>query len=202
VGAGACSTGFATLSGSAGRLISAYHCDTTGNRTVTDGGGTTIATGSGVSVKSDIDSMSIDPSASPATTPKIYTGAWNSSTTATVKNWAANWTGDSVCAGGATTGTHCGTIIDDATTYPGYSGAWYVLARASSGALAGQGDSGGPFYRTVSGGVQARGIVNSGYVQVACGSHNPDGNPNCYRDVLYTPISVVLNSWGYSLEVG
>lgn len=76
---------------------------------MTDGGGTTIATGSGVSVKPAIDSMSIDPSASPATTPKIYTGVWNSSTKATVKNWATNWTGQSVCAGGATTGTHCGT---------------------------------------------------------------------------------------------
>lgn len=203
-GSSACSTGFATLSGSAGRLISAAHCDPSGSLTVKDGGGTTIATGSGVSLKSDIDSMSIDPSASPATTPTIYTGAWNSSTTATVKNWASNWTGDSVCAGGATTGTHCGTITDDSVTYSGYTGSWYVRARASSGAFIGGGDSGGPVYRTVSGGAQARGIINAGYTATitTCGAHNPDVNPTCWQDMLYTPISVVLNSWGYSREVG
>jgi hypothetical protein len=59
-------------------------------------------------------------------------------------------------------------------------------------------------YRTVSGGVQARGIINAGYTATitTCGAHNPDVNPTCWQDMLYTPISVVLNSWGYSLEVG
>lgn len=203
-GGSACSSGFATLSGSSGRLISAAHCDPSGNLTVMDGGGTTIATGSGISLLSGIDSMSIDPSASPATTPTIYIGVWNSSATATVKNWATNWTGDYVCAGGATTGTHCGTITDDSVTYSGHTGSWYVRARASSGAFIGGGDSGGPVYRSVSGGVQARGIINAGYTATltTCGAHNPDVDPPCYRDMLYTPISVVLNSWGYSLEVG
>lgn len=40
--------------------------------------------------------------------------------------------------------------------------------------------------------------------ETPCGANtNPDViNPTCATDILYTPISVVLNSWGYSLEVG
>lgn len=203
-GVEACSSGFAALSGSAGRLVSAAHCDYSGSMTVRSGGGTTIANGSGVAVLANIDSMSIDPSASPATDPLAYTGAWNSATASTVKNWASNWTGDTVCAGGASTGTHCGTITDDAMAVPGWTGSWYVRASASSGAMNGGGDSGGPVYRSTTGGVQARGIINAGFdaTKIACGAHNPDVTPTCYHDMLYTLISVVLNYWGYSLEVG
>lgn len=144
--------------------------------------------------------MSIDPSASPATTGRIYIGSWNSNVLRNVKNWSANWTGDNVCAGGAFTGTHCGTITDDARTLSGLTGGWYVQAQANSGAMAGGSDSGGPVYRYISGGVQGRGIIIRGQYGRTCGSHNPDVSPSCYRDVIYTPISVVLNTWGYGLE--
>lgn len=200
-----CSPAFAALSGSSGRLLSANHCDPAASHQVTDGGGTVIAPAANVVGNSTIDSQSIDPTASPATTPTIFTGAWNSKTTATVKNWASNWTGDNVCAGGAATGSHCGSIVDDSVTYPGYSGSWYVRARATTGAMAGGSDSGGPVYRTVSGGVQARGVILGGYDSTAttCGAHNPDViTAICFRDIVYSPISVVLNTWSYSLEVG
>lgn len=201
-GSMACSTAFAVLSGSAGRLLSANHCGA--NKAAKDGAGTTIAPASAVQGKANIDSMSIDPTASPATTGKIYVGGWNSSTTKTVKNWSANWKGDKVCAGGATTGSRCGEVVDDAVTYPGLTGGWYVKARATSGAMAGGADSGGPVYATVSGGVQARGVILGGYTSTAtgCGSKNPDVSTSCYRTIAYAPISVVLNSWGYALEVG
>ncbi len=59
-------------------------------------------------------------------------------------------------------------------------------------------------YTNVSGGVQARGVILGGFnaTAIACGSKNPDVNTTCFRDIAYAPISVVLNSWGYSLEVG
>lgn len=200
-GSSACSTGFSVLAGSYGRLVSANHCDPPADLSVYDGAGQLIAPGSAVSGYASIDSQLIDPSASPATTPQIYTGAWSSGTTSTVKNWASNWTGQTVCTGGATTGSHCGTITNDAVTLPGLTGSWYIEVSSSS-ALAGNGDSGGPVYATVSGGVQARGIILRGDAAVACGAYNPDVLPTCYQNVYYAPISVVLNTWGVSLEVG
>ncbi|MEV6110407.1 hypothetical protein AB0M28_37760 [Streptomyces sp. NPDC051940] len=198
-----CSTGFAALSSGSGRLLTANHCDPEADNTVYDGGGTAIATGANVYAYPSIDSQSIDPSASPATSARIYVGAWDSSSSASVKSWASNNTGDAVCSGGASTGTHCGSITDDAVTLSGLNGGWYVRARGSGAYMAGGGDSGGPIYRTVSGGVQARGTLIAGYTASAtsCGAHNPDSNPTCYDDIVYLPISVALNSWGYSLEV-
>jgi hypothetical protein len=161
-GSAGCSSGYAVLSGSAGRLLSARHCDPSANLAVKDGADQQIAPGgSSVSGKASVDSLLIDPTASPATTPKVYVGGYASSTQATVKNWYSNWPGDPVCASGAARGTHCGTIYDDNDTY--YIGGTYVgviQVKAPSGSImAGHGDSGGPVYKSVSGGVQARGIV-------------------------------------------
>jgi hypothetical protein len=209
-GAELCSTGFAVLVGSYGRLVSARHCDTTANLAITDGAGQSIAPGgSSVAGIGDIDSLLIDPSASPATTPKVYSGAYNSTTLKTVKNWYSNWPGDPVCASGASTGTHCGTIYDDSQNinFNGYV-VNVIQASAPSGSImAGQGDSGGPVYKTVTGGVQARGIVlgpDTDFAQTtSCGTVNPDAAPIvCSRYLNYVPISTILNTWGVTLEVG
>ena len=203
-----CSSGFAVLSGSSGRLLTARHCDTSADRPVKDGAGTQIAPGgSSVSGKAAIDSLLIDPSASPATTPKVYYGGYAS--TYTVKNWYSNWVGDPVCSSGASTGAHCGTVYDDGQviTFNGTSVNVIQVKAASGSIIGGQGDSGGPMYQQVTGGVQARGILlgpDTAYAQTtSCGSVNPDVSPvNCSRYINYVPISTILNSWGVSLEVG
>lgn len=202
---GLCTSGFPALASGSGRLLSAAHCDPNDNVGVTDGAGTWIAGAAGVVHHDSIDSLSIDPTSSPATTAKIHIGAWNGSVTTTVKNWAGNNIGDSVCQSGATLGTRCGTITDDSVKVSGLSGGWYVRARAASG-YAAAGDSGGPIYRTITGGVQARGILvgGAGGTEVSCpANHDPAlGGLPCYRDIVYTPISVTLNTWNFSLEVG
>jgi hypothetical protein len=203
-GTSACSTAFAVLVGSAGRLLSAHHCDESANLAVRDGAGQLIASG-GASVAgiASIDSQLIDPSASPATTARVYTGAWNSSTTAVVKSWARNFIGQSVCASGATSGQHCGTITDDTTSLPWTSGNFFIEAKAAGSApLIAGGDSGGPVFASVTGGVQARGVILAGSVPVTCGATNPDVDPPCYNYAIYAPISVVLDTWGVQLEVG
>jgi hypothetical protein len=200
----ACSTGFAVLVGSAGRLLSANHCDPGANAVVRDGAGQSIAPG-GTSVAGipSLDSQLIDPSASPATTPRVYTGAWNSSTTAVVKSWARNYIGQRVCTSGATSGQHCGTITDDATSLPWAEGNFYIEAKAAgSGVMVARGDSGGPVFATVTGGVQARGVILGQSVKVPCGATNPDVTPSCGNYVVYAPISVLLDAWGVRLEVG
>lgn len=203
-GSFACSTGFAALSGAQGRLLSANHCDPSANAVVTDGAGEIIAPGgASVSGYPSIDSQSLDPSASPATIGQIFIGGWNSGTVAAVKNWASNWNGQWVCSGGATTGTHCGSITDDATQVNGLPNSWFVEASHPSTLMAGGADSGGPIYANIAGGVQARGTLIGGIIgtEAACGAHNPDVNPTCYRTIIYVPISVVLNSWGLGLEM-
>jgi hypothetical protein len=135
----------------------------------------------------------------------MYTGAWNSSTKILVKNWATNNIGDSVCQSGATSGARCGVIRQDAVQVPGLTGSFYIRAEANSGWLSAGGDSGGPWYRSVTGGVQARGIHHGGDTVVACGTIDPEAQAlgaTCTRFSVYVPISVVLSHTGTTLEVG
>ncbi|MFJ6519287.1 hypothetical protein ACIQJ4_13715 [Streptomyces filamentosus] len=209
---GLCSTGFAVLAGSTGKLISASHCDPTGNLAVRDGAGQTIAPGgASVAVIAGIDSMLIDPSDSPATTPRVFRGGYASTTTSLVKGWYSNWPGDPVCSSGASTGEHCGTVYDDSDVYVNGNGVKIGVIQVAAPAgqiMGGQGDSGGPMFKTVSGGVQARGILISadttaGSMTQSCGSVAPDASGIwCSRWVNYVPISTILNTWGVSLEVG
>ncbi len=202
-----CSTAFPVLSGSTGYLLSAFHCDPTADQYVNNGNNTRQIAPGGSSVwgSQPIDSLVIDPAPSPATTPQIYTGSWDTNATAVVKNWASNWPNQYVCSDGATSGQNCGFITNDNVWISGLSGAATIEATASSGGgtMVAGGDSGGPVFAAASGGVQARGVIYAGSDNVACGSTNPDVGPqSCYRNVYYVPISVVLRSWGYRLEVG
>lgn len=206
---GSCTSGFAVLKGSVGKLITARHCDPAANAAVTDGAGQQIAPG-GASVAGipAVDSLMIDPSASPATTPKVYRGAWNSNTTSTVKNYASNWPGDPVCNSSSSTGEHCGEVYDDSQNIS-FGGVTVnvIQVKATSGIMGGQGDSGGPMFKKLSNGVQARGILlgpDTDYAQTtSCGTTASDAQGiYCSRYINYVPISTILNAWGVSLEVG
>lgn len=201
-----CSTAFSVLSGATGYLLSAFHCDNTANQYVNNGNNTRQIAPGGDSVwgSQPIDSLVIDPTPSPATTPQIYTGSWNTNGTAVVKNWASNWPNQYVCSDGATSGQNCGFITNDNVWISGLGGAATIEATASGvTTMVAGGDSGGPVFAAASGGVQARGVNYAGSDGVTCGSTNPDVGPQpCFRKVYYMPISVILRSWGYSLEVG
>lgn len=212
-GSQGCTTGFAVLSGTSGRLLSSRHCDPSSNAAITNGNSSVVITtgGTGVSGKASLDSQLIDPSASPATIARIYTGNWSSSNYQTVKNWYSNWVGDSVCLSGATSGQRCGRVTNDSVTWVhGDYNINTILVTGTSGAiLAASGDSGGPAYSQLSNGVQARGIISavySGsphYTDCSDFALNPDiALPICSRYVLYVPISTLLNAWNLSLEVG
>ena len=205
---GGCTTGFAVLYNGGGRLLSARHCDPSGNGAIRDGAGQVIAAGgASVAERAGIDSLLIDPSASPATTPRIYRGGYASSTYSTVKNWYSNWVGDPVCSSGASTGEHCGTVYDDNDTAI-VDGVHVNVIQVSAGTImGGQGDSGGAMFKKLSNGVQARGILlgrDPDYGDTAsCGTVNPDAAPiRCSRYINYVPISTILNTWGVTLEVG
>ncbi|MFI8422276.1 hypothetical protein [Streptomyces sp. NPDC085479] len=210
-GGSACSSGFAVLSGSAGRLLSAGHCDTSGNGSVHDGGGQQIAPGAAsVAYVKGIDSLLIDPASSPATAPRIYRGGYAATSTSLVKSWASNWPGDPVCSSGASTGEHCGTVYDDGdvVSINGASVGVIQVSAPAGSIMGGQGDSGGPMFKKVTGGVQARGILlgpdnTAGSQTYSCGTTDPRvGTISCSRWINYVPISTILNTWGVSLETG
>jgi hypothetical protein len=210
-GTGMCTSGFAVLVGSDGRLITAGHCDDTGNAPMQDGAGQTISPGGASSAYlGEIDSLLVDPSASPSTTPSIFRGGYETSTTSTVKGWASNWPGDPVCSSGASTGEHCGTVYDDSDTVliNGYNVGVIQVSAPSGQIMGGQGDSGGPMFTKVTGGVQARGILlgpdlESGSSTTSCGTTDPAvGIIECSRWLNYVPISTILNTWVVNLEVG
>ncbi|WP_019885812.1 hypothetical protein [Streptomyces purpureus] len=127
--------------------------------------GQTIAPGgASVATIDSIDSMLIDPSNSPATTPRIFRGSHSSTSTSLVKGWYSNWPGDPVCSSGASTGEHCGTVYDDSDVYVDENGVRVGVIQVAAPAgqiMGGQGDSGGPMFKKVTGGVQARGILIS-----------------------------------------
>lgn len=72
-GTGLCTSGFAVLSGSQGRLLSAAHCQS-GYAVSSAKTGANVLIASGASRNLTVDSMLIDPTASPATIPRISRG--------------------------------------------------------------------------------------------------------------------------------
>ncbi len=199
----ACSTGFTALKGSAGRLLSASHCHSSG---ATKNHTTSIAPDANHYHRASIDALGIDPTASPATSPKIYVGDWDSTQIRGVRNWSSNNVGDDVCSSGATLGTKCGRVTHDDFAVTGLEGSWYIRVRNGGLGVGAQGDSGGPVYTTYANGEkQARGLVIKGDNgdRWYCQHGNPDVVPGawCYGTMIYVPISVVLNKFGYSLEI-
>lgn len=204
---GLCTVGFPVIVGGTGRLLSAGHCDPETNDIYRDGAGNNIAPAGAAAYRPGIDSLLIDPTASPATIARVYDGGYNTNSKLTVKNYASNWPGDPVCGSGATSGTLCGSVYDDSVDINAFGTVVNVIyARGPAGVpLGATGDSGAPFYKYVAGGVQARGI-EVGPVQTEP-SWNCQGNPDqgpvsCSRFISYVPMSTILNRWNAALEVG
>lgn len=204
---GSCTSGFPVVKGNVGYLTTANHCDPTNNKMVTNGIGGLIANKSSWGLSS-IDTKLIDPIASPATGPYIYTGpSWNSTQKSRITSVNRNSLGDYVCLSGATSGKRCSTIIDDAypgnkLPTPGLVGDWYIIAKASSGWAAAGGDSGGAWYQENSNGtVQARGGHIGSYHQVPCSGLAPDAKgAKCKKFAYYVPATVIQNSLKVKIE--
>lgn len=218
VGGGYCTTGFAVLNSSGqGRLLSAAHCDTTGNREIRDGTGTQqIAPGdASVDIRiGGIDSMIIDPSASPGTIGKVFGGAFNQAPGTPRYEYnlggsggvGAAQEGDEVCLSGANSGEHCNKTITDGTYLldcpgnPSLNCNAFVYG-ASTGITVAQGDSGGPIYVERSDGrVGARGIQSAGRgtTEVIPTSNCPNtatGGGRCFRSGVGISVTRILDYW-------
>lgn len=212
-----CTTGFAMLTSSGeGRLLSAGHCDTTGNREIRDGSNsatTGVITPGGAAVDirlADIDSMIIDPSASPATIGKVFGGAFNQASGTTNYEYHVGGSGspsegDVVCLSGANSGEHCNKpILETGFQFncPGDSSlscSGFRYGNTASGITVAQGDSGGPIYVERSDGrVGARGIQSGGMTSsvVTCPAV-ADNNPPvlCFRVAVGVSINRIIDWW-------
>ncbi|WP_418060887.1 hypothetical protein [Pimelobacter simplex] len=223
-----CSTGFAVVTGSGqGRLLSAAHCDSTGNLAVNDGTDAQQIAPGGASVDkrtNDIDSMIIDPPASPGTTGKIFGGAWNKAAGTAGYQYNVAGSGGVVegdtgyCVGGAMSGEHCGKTVRQ-TSYqydcPGNDTLTCFGFRFSGNAgviTTALGDSGGPIYvKRSDGRVGARGINSAAILgtEMTC----PAGSvrwtvTRCFQTGIGVAINRVLDYWranghpGLEVEVG
>lgn len=200
-----CSTGFSVIHQGVGKLATARHCNPDGQATFYNGKWELISHGSTFARDYRIDSGLVDPIASPATAGYIYRNSYNntSSDASPVKNWAANYKNERVCKSGATTGETCGVIIDDVYPIEGLVGSRFIRVRGETQWVSARGDSGGAWFRPLSNGVQARGIHYGGQHHVPCQSQWVDNDlaSRCTTEAWYVPISIVLNTWGASLEV-
>jgi hypothetical protein len=214
-GNSACSTGFSVLRGTDGLVLSAAHCDTSGNRRWNNGNlenPTRLTPGDGhVSVILSLDSMLINPDPG-GTAGRVHTGGIYSNDSKRVEGTATNNIGDMVATGGANSGEHRGlVIVDDAFdgTCNGYDCPTIVAdAPAGENAAVG-GDSGGPVYHTNPNGsnpdtLTAKGIIKAGFgsSRNACGPTRFDPGNDCFNRITYVPIRPILNNWNVVIEKG
>src|SRR5215475_2046074 len=184
---GGCSNGFAlSVPGSANVYeISAGHCGDNGQGATIPG--QPSPTGTITADNNARDTLAISYPA--GVYGAIYNGPWNSSTGVGVGGAVADFVGNFVCTGGASSGEHCGIQVQAVDQFVNVG---YIIGPETRAALpAGQcavapGDSGGPAYSyRADGRVDARGTISSGITGTAtC----PGVVPNGSSTVWYAPL--------------
>ena len=221
-----CSTAFAVLQGVEGRILSAAHCDLSGNLKWNNGNlgnPTRFTQGDGyVSVIKSIDSMLINPVN--GTKGRVHTGGISPGVSDRVLKSAVNNVGDYVASSGANSGEHRAlTIFNDSLDREcnGYDCTKVMAGTKSRSNISSVGgDSGGPWLhhydvdRVVAKGVQS-GSLSRWWAYCDYGDYrfdpgfqyvDRDGDgqyrwePNCSYRSLYLPIRPVMKAWGVTLE--
>lgn len=205
-----CSVAFAAVTSSdAGRLLSARHCDPSGNVAWRDGHGDPLTLGgSSVSVQGVNDTMLIDPIG--GTGPYVHGGPWDATSSNSryhLKVVASGraFVGQSACTSGANSGEHCGLIVQDDVVFDcdGVNCYGFRATKDAIGTVATVGgDSGGPVYQQKSGStVGARGVIYGGVDDVSCGRVRFSVS-NCYGIVYFNDITGIERAWNVQVEKG
>jgi hypothetical protein len=212
--AGICSTGFVVLTTTGeDRILSAGHCDPTGNLSWTDGNGDLLTNGGGdVWVyRTKIDSLVMDPVG--GALGRVWGGPWNASSShpryvLSVGSKYQNAVGDYVCTDGAVSGEHCGNTKITAVNVPlideGISYTMHQIYNSDGNFIMAEGDSGGPVYALRSDGrVSARGIIFAGLDawMVTCPAGSVAVTPNrCWYGGYFSPINTILDHWDKTIK--
>jgi len=131
--------------------------------------------------------------------PSVYTGAYDSSSSAQVVDVGYDYVGNWVATSGASSGEHTDLVVtatDTGTNVDGISGCGVgpvTKAQSSSGGCAvAPGDSGGPVYEYSGVAVIARGVITSGYNGTAtCPGVVTSGS----NTVFYAPLRRPYNDY-------
>ncbi|MDI1463268.1 S1 family peptidase [Catellatospora sp. KI3] len=195
---GGCSTGFSVNWAGAPRMLTAGHCGSNGN-TVRIGN----ATQPNTTITADVnarDTQLLNRPVNRTFAGRIYTGAWNSSSSIRVGGSAVDYVGNWICTGGSYSGEHCNAKVYAVnTSVLGMAPMTYAAkvpgVPAAGNCVAAPGDSGGPVYShglfinkwpNFEIAALARGTITAGYLDTPCLSQGV-WKTGSYR-VFYAPV--------------
>lgn len=192
-----CSTGFAVTVGGVDKMVTARHCGVGFNWSSPAGSYLGTTSGGNLGTDSTLLNYTVSPGASTA---RIYTGSWTSTTSLPVIGTRVAAVGDDLCAQGAWTGQRCNNQITGTNAYITVSGQTYgpgFWAKNPGGnAQAGEGDSGGPGVHPLTGPDRLRvvGMIDAidGNFSVPCQGFI--GTRACSTRVFYINVGSVLSS--------
>ncbi|WP_316526199.1 hypothetical protein [Kitasatospora brasiliensis] len=199
-----CSTAFSGWKGGTKVVLTAAHCG--GGRYYN---GTSSYIGDLVSSGSGLDVGMIGVNGNGGG--RFYDGSWSDSGGSSRHTYGAgrNNVGDLICLSGAQSGWKCDVQIKrvdvETTNDEGTRIKPVDLAESKGGdkrAIVAKGDSGGPAVANPSGAngdMEARGVIVAGRSEVGCPSGSTARPTTCYAQVLYVPMTPVVNQMGFSL---
>ncbi|MFJ6618586.1 hypothetical protein ACIQOW_13545 [Kitasatospora sp. NPDC091335] len=200
-----CSTAFSGWKGGAKVVLTAAHC---GGGRYYNGTGSYIgdlsATGDGL----DVGTIAVNGNGGG----RFYDGPWSDGGGSSRHTYGIgrNNVGDLVCLSGAQSGWKCDVQIkrvDVETTNDAGTKIKPVDVVESKGgdrrAIAAKGDSGGPAVANPSGAngdMEARGVIVAARSEVGCPAGSTAHTTTCYSQVMYVPMTPVVNKLGFSLS--
>ncbi|MFG2905958.1 hypothetical protein ACGF13_12945 [Kitasatospora sp. NPDC048286] len=200
-----CSTAFSGWKGGTRVVLTAAHC---GGGRYYNGTGGYIGDLSSVGDGLDVGMIAVNGSGGG----RFYDGAWSDHGGSSRHTYGAgrNNVGDLVCLSGAQSGWKCDVQIKrvdvETTNDEGTKIRPVDVAESKGGdrrAIAAQGDSGGPAVANPSGpngDMEARGVIVAARSEVGCPAGSTAHPAKCYSQVLYVPMTPVVNQMGFSLS--
>ncbi len=207
-----CTTGFKVeFSGGAQRLVTARHCGVSSDfrspeNIYTSFPVTRRFVGSSLGGNVSTDSMLLAPSASSGYFYRIFTGDWTVATSRLVVGAHPIVLDDVICAEGGFSGQQCTNRIADANATQVVDGVargpGFIAVSDSGNGQAGQGDSGGPSVKLVSGGTS---LKVAGMISASAGGASPvtcngfTAYRLCFAEIFYVKLGAILNAHNVSL---
>ncbi|MEV7184039.1 hypothetical protein [Kitasatospora sp. NPDC093102] len=200
-----CSTAFSGWKGGTKVVLTAAHC---GGGRYYNGTGSYIGDLSSVGDGLDVGMIAINGNGGG----RFYDRAWSDKGGSSRHTYGAgrNNVGDLVCLSGAQSGWKCDVQIKrvdvETTNDEGTKIKPVDVAESKGGdrrAIAAKGDSGGPALANPSGpngDMEARGVIVAARSEVGCPAGSTAHPTTCYSQVMYVPMTPVVNQMGFSIS--
>ncbi|MFE7530955.1 hypothetical protein ACFU7Y_35390 [Kitasatospora sp. NPDC057542] len=200
-----CSTAFSGWKGGTKVVLTAAHC---GGGRYYNGTGSYIGDLATAGAGLDVGMIAINGSGGG----RFYDGAWSDKGGSSRHTYGAgrNNVGDLICLSGAQSGWKCDVQVKrvdvETTNDEGTKIKPVDVAESKGGdlrAIAAKGDSGGPALANPSGpngDMEARGVIVAARSEVGCPAGSTAHTTTCYAQVMYVPMTPVVNRMGFSLS--